>query len=273
MPVTQLYVEGFLDQRLLTGILSGQVAVAARGIKDDLPHIVRREMDDGKAGTAYLRDRDFDTEPASAPAGEVVVDRKRDGIVLGYRWDRTEIENYLLEPAFASAALKIDLAEWSGELVKAAAQLHAYTAGRWTLGQLRARTRRITSLNTHPDDMSGKAFPLPKSLAEADVRNWLTTTVTQVSAQVAQEFDATAIAQQFENYRATLAGKSGGEILRWYSGKNLFGVLAGYFQTKGINNSADAMERVLVWLETPAGMSTAWGSLPEWQSLGAVLRR
>lgn len=273
MPVTQLYVEGSLDQRLLTGVLSGQVAVAARGTKDDLPHIVRREIDDGKTGIAYLRDRDFDSEPPSAPAGEIRVDRKLHAAALGYRWDRTEIENYLLEPAIASTALKIDPAEWSGELVKAAAQLHAYTAGRWTIGQLRARTRRITKLNTHPDELSGKAFPLPKSLAEADVRTWLTTTVTQVTAAVAKEFDVTAVTQQFEQHKAMLAGKSGGEILRWYSGKNLFGVLAGYFQSKGINNSADAMERVVAWLETPPGMAVATSNLPEWSNLAAVLIR
>jgi hypothetical protein len=271
MPVTQLYVEGSLDQRVLTGVLSGQVAVASRGTKDDLPHIVRRELDDGKTGIAYLRDRDFDSEPPHIQAVEVAVDRELSGTVLGYRWDRTELENYLLEPAIASAALRVDLAEWSVELAKAAAQLHAYTAGRWTLGQLRARTHRVTKIKTRPDSLSGKVFPLPKSLMEADVRTWLSATVTGVSAAVSKEFDVVATTKQFESYKGILSGKFGGEILRWYSGKDLFGVLASYFQSKGIDNSADAMERVLVWLETPNGISTAMSNLPEWKNLATVL--
>jgi len=273
MPVTQLYVEGSLDQRTLTGVLSGQVVVAARGTKDDLPHIVRRDMDDGKSGTAYLRDRDFDSEPPPSQADEVAIDRELSGVVLGYRWDRTELENYLLEPAIVSAALGVDRAEWSAELAKAAVQLHAYTAGRWTLGQLRARTRSITKVKTRPDSLGGRIFPLPRSLAEADVQAWLSVAVTRVSVAVAREFDVTAVRKQFENYKVTLAGKSGGEILRWYSGKDLFGILAGYFQSKGINNSADAMERVLVWLETTNGISAAIGHLPEWKNLVTVLSK
>jgi hypothetical protein len=273
MPVTQLYVEGSLDQRVLTQVLAGQIAVASRGTKDDLHHIVRRELDEGKSGIAYLRDRDFDTEPPASTTGAVDVDRSIKGVVLGYRWERTELENYLLEPPLVTAALRLDLAEFSAEMTKAAATLHVYTAGRWTLGQLRARTRGITSVRTRPDSLSGKAFPLPKSFAEADVVSWLNTTITRVSGAVAKEFDVPAIRSQFESYKTVLSGKLGAEILRWYSGKDLFGLLAHYFQSKGINNPAEAMERVVVWLETPNGMTMALGYLPDWKNLAAVLSR
>ena len=229
MPVTQLYVEGSLDQRVLTHVLAGQVAVIARGTKDDLHHIVRRELAEGKSGIAYLRDRDFDSEPPPGTTDTVGVDRLSNGIVLGYHWERTELENYLLEPG-RHAALSFDLAEFTAEITKAAALLRPYTAGRWTLGQLRARNRGIISVKTRPDSLSGKAFPLPKSFVEHDVISWLETAVTDVRVAVAREFETAAILKQFDHYKVVLAGiMSGSEVLRWYSGKDLFGVLAGYF--------------------------------------------
>ncbi|MGO8675233.1 MAG: hypothetical protein ACLQVX_05115 [Limisphaerales bacterium] len=258
---------------MLTRVLAGQVAVTPGGTKDDLHHIVRRELEEGKSGIAYLRDRDFDSEPPPSGTDGVEVDRLINGVVLGYRWDRTELENYLLEPPLVAAALGFDLAEFSAEVARVASVLHAYTAGRWTLGQLRARTRRMTRVRTRPESLSGTAFPLPKSLAEADVVSWLDTVVTRVSQAVAKEFDVAAIRSQFEMYKNVLSGKCGAEILRWYSGKDLLGVLAGYFQSKGINNSAEALERVVVWLETPDGISTAMGHLPDWRNLAGVLSK
>jgi hypothetical protein len=273
MPVTRLYVEGALDQRVIVQVLAGQAAVEARGTKHDLHHIVRRELEEGKSGIAYLRDRDFDTEPPGVATASVSVDRVINSSILGYRWQRTELENYLLEPPVVAAALGLDLTEFSVEIAKAASTLLVYTAARWTLGQLRARTRSITNINTRPGSLSGKVFPLPASFAESDVIRWLETMVSDVTTAVAREFNVAAVKQHFESYKVVIAGKSGPDLLVWYSGKDLFGVLAAYFKTRGIDNSSDAMERVVAWLETPGGVAEAMNLLPEWRSLGSVLAK
>ena len=271
MPINRLLVEGSPEDRILLQVFAGSPVVQATGTKGDLPHIVRRELRLGKIGIAYLRDRDFDFEPDPTPTDKPQIDQKTDELVHGYRWERTEIENYLLEPATVAAAINTTEREFVAALQQAAESLLAYTAGRWTLGQLRKRTRRVMKMNTRPDELLGRAFPLPKSLAENDVRAWIIETVDSIRRDVNVKFDTDLVHEQFIDYKSKLQTKTGLAILYWYSGKDLFGVLEPYFLSKGFNNPSDARERIVSWIENPTNRSAMLRAFPEWQNLITIL--
>ena len=79
MPVSTLLVEGALDRELLHAVFQGHPVVERGGSKNSLAPEVRRMRAKSKVNAAYLRDRDFDFDPAhdgSIPT----VDRER---VLG----------------------------------------------------------------------------------------------------------------------------------------------------------------------------------------------
>jgi hypothetical protein len=94
MPVSRLLVEGKLDIEILAALFGGRPPVDIGGSKQSLAPRVRNERQGGNANVYYLRDRDFDYDPAD-DLSQPVVDRTHAGIVLGWRWCRHEMENYL----------------------------------------------------------------------------------------------------------------------------------------------------------------------------------
>ena len=101
----ELWVEEDLDAQILFAFLQGAAAVRSRGGKDTLrPQVLNQRRHSGTSLLTpyYLRDRDFDHLPEDS-AGLTPDSDKSD--VLGWRWHRHEIENYLLEPAIFEAAM------------------------------------------------------------------------------------------------------------------------------------------------------------------------
>lgn len=106
MSVTVLLCEGIepgekpaqgLDGRLLNKLLAGICSVRPRGSKFYMEMNVRAARSDGAAGTFALLDGDFRYPvPAASAVPEAWI--AGDAALLGWRWSRKEIENYLLDP-------------------------------------------------------------------------------------------------------------------------------------------------------------------------------
>src|SRR5258708_6318678 len=138
MPVSTLLVEGTLDVAVLTAVLSGAgVVIVPGGSKYGLPPQARnRRQAVPEQVSSYLRDRDFHSDPPT-DASEPIVDRLHDGHVLGWRWCRHEIENYLIDPELVAVASGWDKDQYRAQLVSAACRIRHYQIARWVIGNVR----------------------------------------------------------------------------------------------------------------------------------------
>ncbi len=267
MPVNLLFVEGELDQELLTVILGGGPAVEKRGTKYGLQGIVVREREETENNSIFfLRDRDFDFEPSeAAPHVPTPITTPRSGVLVGWRWFRHCIECYLLEPALAATALEKPRAELEGFLLEAGQELANYQAARWAIGQVRSRLPPSRQLETHPPNLQGE-FALPQDTSEPANWTWISTSAREFIQPVAAAFAEEALRLSFDHYRTRLACLDVTSILVWFSGKDLLTYIA---RRIGFESPGRLRNHLRNWvLNHPDG---AIALLPEWAALKRVL--
>jgi hypothetical protein len=112
MPVAKLFVEGNLESEVLYSILAGTPVLQKGGSKNSLKPRARAERAENRVAAGYLRDRDFDFDPPE-DLSRPTVDCEENGIPIGWRRCRHELENYLLEPGMVGEATSWDVAEIS----------------------------------------------------------------------------------------------------------------------------------------------------------------
>jgi hypothetical protein len=267
MPVNLLYVEGELDEQLLTPFLAGSPVVQRRGTKYGLQGIVVREREVNKNETIFfLRDRDFDFEPHEAtPNLPTPINTPRSNVLVGWRWFRHCIECYLLEPALAAAALERRQEELEAILREAGRQLADYQAARWTVGLTRWRLPPSKQLETHPADLHGE-FALPPDTSEAASWNWISTSAREFIQPVMAVFAEEALRLTFKHYKTRLAGLDVSAILAWFSGKDLLTFLAPRI---GAESPGHLRNQLRNWVLSHPGDALAY--LPEWSALKQLL--
>ena len=222
MPVNMLYVEGDLDAQLLNNVFAGAPVVRERGSKYALKGIVVTERRDSeKTGIAFLRDRDFDSEPdVSTPHTPKPVLTHGSGEFFGWIWYRHSIESYLLEPALMAKALSKSKLEIEAVIQKAGEELAVYQAARWVVGQARDKLPPSRELETHPPS-GGNEFRLPSEMSEEACWQWLSTATREFVQPVYIAFAEDALRESFGRYQTKLSGLDVGAILVWFSGKHL----------------------------------------------------
>lgn len=273
MPVSSLYVEGKADERILIATLSllpNNPNIQRKGFKDDLPHLVRRDRQTPPGlAVVYLRDRDFDTEPVF-PTPSQPEPILSDGIVHGYRWQRHEIESYLLTPSLVEEAFGVPVAQTHQSLSEAAAIIRNYQAARWTIGQARARCRAVGSLGTRFP--KAKEFQLPADLSEDSVREWIEESTADVLAGHSAALGPAAISAMFSAYQAKLNTQNPDEILLWYSPKDLLAAMSAWRALPSINAAtpADFCDKLTRWLVRGNGLRFFF-HVPEAQALADLL--
>jgi hypothetical protein len=169
MPITKLFVEGKLETEVLYPILQGTPVLQRGGSKNSLKPRARSERQENRIPAGYLRDRDFDFDPP-ADLSTPTVDCEDDGVPIGWRWCRHEIENYLLEPAIVGEAMKWAVEEVEEAIRVSATRIRNYEAARWTIGIVRRGLPPHYQLRTRPDDLN--ELTLPVALDSATVREW-----------------------------------------------------------------------------------------------------
>ena len=269
MPVAGLLVEGKLDKELLTAVLQGRPAVeVGGGGKYALPHAARHRKPPMTGRLAYLRDRDFDADPPDDAAAPVRVPHG-DG-VLGWRWCRHEVENYLLEPALVGLALGCNVGEYSAALTAAATGIRDYAAARWTVGATRRGLPPSHAFETKPAELRDVDFRLPDDLSAEATQAWMRRHTAAFRDRVCPQLDDSALEPLCQSYRTRLAGAvaHAEDVLVWFPGKDLIAALAPWLATRQLD-AGRFRERLRDWfVEHP---EQALEVLGEWRHLRDAL--
>lgn len=151
MPVALLYCEGSAgsaDIRVLKKILRGPTLIPAGGKHGMGDRILARREVHGQTVFGLL-DGDFIehlAEPRNVPSRW---ETKGDAttVHLGWRWERKEIENYLIDPAIVERTIKAERltpVHYCEMLERAAGRVAIYEAARTALALSSATVQTIT---------------------------------------------------------------------------------------------------------------------------------
>ena len=279
MIVKKVLVEGELDAEILRPIFAGKPVVDFVGGKGALISRARLEReDDEKSNCIYLRDRDFDSEPSLDRTGPNV-DRegtsKGLGIfnILGFKWQRHSLENYMLEPSIVCKACGFNEDIYKDELVRAVTPLKYYQASRWAIGLARASLPPNYSLTTQPEECEGSDFKLPADQSLEWSRSWLESHIKKFRDYVFPRLSDESIICTFDDKLADFskADFDFSKILIWYSGKDIFSALAHWLNEQGYESPGLFRNTIRDWMiDNPTSVIDV---LDEWKALIITLRQ
>lgn len=273
MPVSVLLVEGKLDAEVLSPVLMTlpvKVALEPVGTKSSLRPRAR-DRRQGLAGvpTCYVRDRDFDFDPPVDMSQPTVDSRHDAGGVLGWRWSRHEMENYLLEPRLVEAATGWGAADFARELLAAAKNLQHYTAARWAVGIARRSLPPFNELPTRPAELTNE-IKVPADCSQTACFTWALQHVDAFRRQVEGTLEVAAVQASLAERAHRLTGlMTTDEVLTWHSGKDLLAALAPLIATRPEANPKAFLSRLRRWVQ--GSPREAVGLFPEWQALLTAL--
>ncbi len=262
MPVAQLLVEGELDEILLVAVRPPTAPQIIRGgNKGSLAPKARERRKDKSISACYVRDRDFDHEPP-ADLSSPSIDSRTEGGVLGWRWCRHEIENYLLEPSIVSAATGWDESHYTSMLIGAAQQIVHYSATRWLLGQHRQLVDKERLFKTRPFKQE---IRLPDDLSAVASVTLLLDTIHDWEKRIARPSDEELRQLHTDRANALLSRQGPGEVLLWHSGKDLLAGLTIQIDTRFKTSPKGFLGRLRDWIRDNPALAMA--KLPEWSAL------
>lgn len=268
MPVSLLLVEGKLDVEVLTPLmltLTSSPTVDRGGSKGELKPKCRdkRELQSSVAA-CYVRDRDFDFEPPDDTSRPTV------DSLLGWRWSRHELENYLLEPDILAEVTGGSRATAEAALLAAASQILHYTAARWTVGTARRKLPPFRELPTRPSDKPECWVPAPHARTSVANHRWLHGHIKDFRDQVEPVLaDPSTDAELLARTARLTALSDVDETLVWYSGKDLLAALEPKLY-RTVDNNPIALRRALArWIREHPERTLEL--LPEWRALLALL--
>ena len=271
MPVNRLLVEGHLDAEVLSAVCAGNPTVEpAMASKNALEPRVRTERRKGVKGLLYLRDRDFDFEPPTQ-FNRPCEDRFDGDDLLGWRWCRHSMENYLLEPAIVCAALSVQESPYRLALIDAAKRIQYYQAARWAVGIARRALPPFYELRTYPEGLSD--FSLPDDLARNACETWVVTQVKTFVDRVTPPLGQASVIESFRSrvvlFESQVTGTAEA-ILIWFCGRDLMVALRDWWARLDVAGPKDFCNRLRDWTRTYP--EEALKAIPEWQGLLDTLR-
>lgn len=272
MPVSRLLVEGKLDVEIFAALFGGRPPVDIGGSKQSLAPRARTERQGGNADVCYVRDRDFDYDPPN-DAAQPVVDRTHAGRVLGWRWCRHEIENYLIDPEVVVAATNWERATYTAALVDAAQRIRYYQMARWVVGTARRSLPPHFELYTKPDDLQDHDFRLPRDVSEGVSVQWANGHVARFYARVGQALAPQAMSTSSVSCAARIAESllaATANVLLWCSGKDLLAALEPWLQTQNLPDAGSFRAMMRDWIR--GHPEDTLRCLPEWNVLRQLLR-
>lgn len=269
MPVSLLLCEGAdssPDVRVLTKLLAGRCRVHPLGQKYGMGNriIARREVI-GQDSVFGILDRDFLanwTPPVDRPVDWKSSD---DTAFFGWRWERKEIENYLIDPAVIEFSLgqTLTMQDYQASLEAARDRVTVYQAARTALATSRLRFRDLPS--SFGKARGRERHPFPDNLDEASCQDGVREVVLlHQESQVVKLDDVEAkfsvLLPEFQpggvRYRS---------FLHSFSGKDLLWVMDDALRGFGFAGAWAFREKVVTGITQSPDDIGGW--LPEWREL------
>lgn len=272
-----LFCEGGLnspDVRILRRLLAGRCEVLPGGSIHGMGDRIKAHREAlGGRQVAGVADGDFKVPwPAAAPPLQPEAWSGSDSEILGWRWSRKEIENYIVDPEVVSRALPeraLDRPGYQRHLDAAADRLAAYQAARTALSSCRRRLRPLPT-SWGPERGQDK-HPHPDDISDEGCRSGLRTTVEEYGAgQIVTPEEA------LDRYVALLpefaaTGQRRRDFLWTFAGKDLLYVMAAGLHELGLGGGRAFKEKVLLGIEKAEDDISTW--LPEWGALAAAVEQ
>jgi hypothetical protein len=271
VPVSLLLSEGggnSPDVRVLSKLLSGRCQVRPDGGKYGMgTRIIARRESIGREEVFGVLDRDF--VKAWAPLlHEPIEWRGPDGTLLGWRWERKEIENYLIDPAVVELALNrphqiISIIGYRSALETARDQLHIYQAARTALATSRVRFQDLASSFGRKHGRERHLFP--DDLDDANCRDGMRQAVG--SHRQAQVVEFATVEAAFEALRLDfqVGAPRYASYLHAFAGKDLLWHMDNSLRGFGFAGSWAFREQVVIGIQRTRDDIGTW--LPEWRAL------
>ena len=274
MPVSLLLCEGgekSPDIRVLRAILSGiNMTIRSSGGKYGLGAMILAQREArNTASIAGILDRDFDAS-LDVPNNQPRNWQSNDGqIIFGWRWERCEIENYLVDPSVVQQAIPSrfpDADEYTQALNRAVLRISTYSAARTALSISR---RRFTPLKNCWGRESNLKHQFPDNTTDQDCIDGIGIALSEYQDCVGVTNDE--VVHQFENQRPIFSpgGIKHNHFLNYYSGKDLMVSMTPDLNLWGFASPKVFREAVLSGIERSS--EDIWQWLPEWGNLRAQI--
>lgn len=274
MPLSLLLCEGSTsgpDARLLNRILVGLGAtIQPLGGKYGMGDRVkaRRELV-GHQNVFGLLDGDFHAEwepPTRRPRAWL----SSDEVLLGWRWERKELENYLIDPEVVRHSLGTSApipSAYQAALERARDRISTYQAARLALAVHRPRFQPMA--NSFGRERRPLGHRMPDDLGEAACLEGIRETVSEHHRR--QLVELPAVEHEFQRRR--LECERGGarflHFLTAFAGKDLLHSMAPDLASLGFPSPVVFIEKVLRGLDNATDDVASW--LEEWTALRQTL--
>lgn len=273
MPVSVLYCEGnpnspdvFVLPRVLAGLCEVKAFGSKHGMGDRI--LARREVTekdkDKENPTVFgVLDGDYAAwqEPEQRPRQWQAV-KDNSPVHLGWRWERKEIENYLIDPAVVERALGGLPQHYIEALETAASKIAAYQAARITLTLNRPHS---APLQNSFGKLRGRGrHPMPEDLGRDRCLHEAKQLVHEWNSQ--RQIGEASLEQAFiaAETECSPDGVRGKHFMTSFAGKDLLWAMEDYLNSSGFRGPAVFLEQILTRL---GDSSDVWEWLPEWQAL------
>ncbi len=250
MPLARLYVEGDLDAAIYNRIFDGVTVLQGSGKRTIKPQ-AERDRDPKHAGinAGYLRDRDFDFIPPES-AEMPTIDAESKGTPYGWRLNRHELENYLIDPLVLNSALGIDRNYWEEQLVQAAIAIKNYQVARSTIGYVRSQLPPYYKLETTPKKVN--ELRLPDDLSEESCFQWCHESVGAFREKIEPVLMVSTIDSELAQRKQSYSDERLSHApyaLTWCSGKDLLAALdQSTMDSVKCSSAGELIKRLLEWV-------------------------
>lgn len=269
MPVSRLLCEGVAgspDTQVLSKLLAGRCEVGPLGGKYGMGNAIKGGREAiGRETVFGILDGDY-PEVWEPPTGTPRPWVASDGAILGWRWERKEIENYLIDPAVVPRALGAQAPQpddYAAALAAARDRLRLYQAARAALS---GRRRRFTPLSSSFGRERGReGHPLPDDTSEEACREGIRECVEAYNA--GQSVTVEEVHATFDTLKPEFVagGARYRHFLAAFAGRDVLWAMDADVRALGFDGARPFLEKVLVGIRNTPGDIGQW--LPEWRAL------